>query len=120
MKCFEANLSQSTSEIQIKINGGCLSLVQLRDLLILLNSHKETFSKINERVINRTVKIFEISHNLQVLNRDRPGLQFTSLAELKYEESISSDYYKNYTVVYRGETLKQMLKQVLVETQNIW
>jgi hypothetical protein len=55
-----------------------------------------------------------------VLNRDRPGLQFTSLVELKYEESISSDYYKNYTVVYRGETLKQMLKQVLVETQNIW
>jgi hypothetical protein len=30
-----------------------------------------------------------------------------------YEESISSDYYRNYTAVYSAETQKQMIKQVL-------
>lgn len=56
---------------------------------------------------------------MKILKRERPALQFVSLAELRYEESISSDYYKNYTMVYRGETHKQMLKQVLVELPSL-
>lgn len=44
---------------------------------------------------------------------------YVSLAELRYEESISSDYYKNYSNVYRTETLKQILKQVLVELESL-
>lgn len=56
-----------------------------------------------------------MSPNLQILKREKPSLLYVSLAELRYEESISSDYYKNYSNIYRTETLKQILKQVLVE-----
>lgn len=56
-----------------------------------------------------------MSPNIQILKRDKPSLLYVSLAELRYEESISSDYYKNYSNIYRTETLKQILKQVLVE-----
>lgn len=60
-----------------------------------------------------------MSPNLQILKREKPSLLYVSLAELRYEESISSDYYKNYSNVYRTETLKQILKQVLVELESL-
>jgi hypothetical protein len=111
--------SVASGEIQIRIMGGCLNLVQLYQLLILIHSHREEFAKVSERVVLRTLKIFEISPNLQVLHRERAGALFASLFELRYEESIDSDYYRNYTVVYRGSTLRQMLKQVLVEIGSL-
>lgn len=64
--------------------------------------------------MHRTQRIFEMSPNLQILRREKATLQFVSLADLHYEESISSDYYKSYSNTYRSETLKQILKQVLV------
>lgn len=60
-----------------------------------------------------------MSPNLQILRRDRAALQYVSLAELQYEESISSDYYKSYSNTYRSDTLKQILKQVLVEIKGL-
>jgi hypothetical protein len=60
-----------------------------------------------------------MSPNLQILRREKAALQFVSLAELHYEESISSDYYKSYSNTYRSETLKQILKQVLVELEGL-
>jgi hypothetical protein len=93
--------------------------VQLHELLILIHTHSEFFSKISERLVNRTLKIFEISPKLKLLYRPRAETQFVALSELRYEESISSDYYRNYTAVYRTETQKQMIKQVLVELPNL-
>lgn len=94
-------------------------MVQLYELLIMIHRHREPFTAINSRIITRTLKIFEIAPKLQILHREKAGSLYVSLFELRYEESISSDYYANYTVVYRGETLKQMLKQVLVEVENL-
>ena len=72
-------------DIQIKIVGASLNLIQMHELLILLNTHKEVFAKVNERIIHRTQRIFEMSPNLQILKRDKPALQFVSIGELRYE-----------------------------------
>lgn len=58
MSDFLQGTGPSKNEIQIKIYGGCLNFIQLYELLILINSHREAFSKINERVVTRTHKIF--------------------------------------------------------------
>ena len=103
MSTFIKHENTNENKIQIKIYGVYISLQQLQHLLILFNSHRDIFSKINDRVISRTTKIFEISPNLQILKREKAVHQFVSLTELRYEESISSDYYKNYSNVYRSE-----------------
>ena len=58
-KLFVAgDIVADNSKIHIKILGGCLSLVQLYELLIMIQTHQEEFSKISEKVTNRTLKVF--------------------------------------------------------------
>ena len=66
---FIADKGPTANEIQIRILGGCVSLFQLFELLVLINSHREDFSRVSEKVISRTVKVFDISPNLAVLQR---------------------------------------------------
>jgi hypothetical protein len=58
-ECFlERKEAPTAHTIQIKIVGGCLNLEQLCELLVLLNSHKEAFGRVSERIVHRTQRIF--------------------------------------------------------------
>ncbi len=69
LKNFFESTQVSNHEIQIKVLGACLNFNQLYELLVLIHSHREAFSKLSDRVVSRTLKVFEMSPSLQILHR---------------------------------------------------